>query len=48
MTQENVDIYELELSNGYKIRGTYEHPILTKNGYVMLGELKDTDEVVCI
>ena len=48
MTQENVDIYELELSNGYKIRGTYEHPILTKNGYVMLGELKDTDEVVCV
>lgn len=48
MTQQNVDIYELELSNGYKIRGTYEHPVLTKNGYVMLGELKNTDEVVCV
>ena len=48
MTQQNVDIYELELSNGYKIKGTYDHPVLTKNGYVMLGELKDTDEVVCV
>lgn len=47
ITQRNVDIYELELSNGYKIKGTYDHPVLTTKGYVMLGELKDTDQVIC-
>jgi hypothetical protein len=47
ITQRNVDIYELELSNGYKIKGTYDHPVLTTNGYVMLGELKKTDQVIC-
>ena len=46
-TRENIDIYELELDNGYKIKGTYDHPILTTKGYKLLGELTNEDEVIC-
>ena len=48
ITQRNVEIYELELENGYKIRGTYDHPVLTKKGYKLLGELNSNDEVLCV
>ena len=46
-TRENIDIYELELDNGYKIKGTYDHPILTTKGYKLLGELTNEYEVIC-
>lgn len=45
-TQTNVDIYELELENGYKIKGTYDHLILTTKGYKQLGTLTQSDEVL--
>ena len=47
-TMENVDIYELELDNGYKIRGTSDHPILTTRGYVLLSELTEKDEILYV
>lgn len=46
-TLENVDIYELELDNGKKIRGTFDHPILTTNGYKPLGTLTKEDTIIC-
>ena len=46
LTQKNVDIYELELENGYKIKGTYEHRILTTKGWKKLGELTKKDNII--
>jgi hypothetical protein len=46
LTQKNVDIYELELENGYKIKGTYDHRIMTTKGWKKLGELTKKDVVM--
>lgn len=46
-TLKNVDIYELELDNGRKIKGTFDHPILTTKGYKPLGTLTKDDEIIC-
>ena len=47
-TNENADIYELELENGATVRGTYNHPILTTDGWKALGELTEEDELVIV
>ncbi|USS93995.1 PBSX family phage terminase large subunit (plasmid) [Fructilactobacillus ixorae] len=45
-TRSNVPVYELELENGKKIKATYDHLILTENGYKALGELTPKDAVI--
>lgn len=48
MTQENAEVFELELDNGKKVKATAEHPFLTKRGWVMLKDLRNDDEIACI
>ncbi|WP_195543678.1 PBSX family phage terminase large subunit [Massiliimalia timonensis] len=47
-TQESVQVYEIELENGTKIKATAEHPFLTETGWKMLKELSENDRIVCI
>jgi PBSX family phage terminase large subunit len=46
ITQHRAKIYKLSMENGDIIRGTYSHPVLTKNGWKKLGEITDKDEIV--
>jgi hypothetical protein len=48
MTQEIADVYEVELADGRTVKATAEHPFLTRRGWVMLKDLKPTDEIACI
>ena len=48
LTQENADIYEIELEDGSSIKATAEHPILTNRGWVKVCDLTDSDEIVNI
>lgn len=47
LTRKKQDIYKLKLSNGYELKGTYDHPILTTKGYKKLGELTSKDKIIC-
>lgn len=47
MTQEEAEVFEVELSNGKKVKATADHPFLTRHGWVRLEETRD-DEVACI
>jgi hypothetical protein len=40
-------LIEIETAAGHKLSGTPNHPILTSRGWVALGLLKETDEVLC-
>lgn len=44
-TKKNAEVFELELENGLKIKCTDNHKFLTQRGYVMLKDLKDSDEI---
>jgi hypothetical protein len=44
-TKKDVQVYEMELENGLKIKATDEHQFLTQRGYVKLKDLKDDDEI---
>jgi hypothetical protein len=44
-TKRNAEIWEAVLSDGTVIRGTEEHPVLTRRGWVPLSKLLETDEV---
>ena len=48
MTQEDADVYEIELIDGKKVKATKEHPILTQRGWVMVKDLRTDDKVACI
>ena len=48
LTQKQAQIYKIELEDGSFIRATYEHPVLTQNGWKIVGELTDNDEIVKI
>jgi intein/homing endonuclease len=48
LTQKQAQIYKIELEDGSFIRATYEHPVLTQNGWKIVGELTDDDEIVKI
>ena len=47
LTKRKQDIYKLKLSNGYELKGTYDHLILTTKGYKKLGELTEKDKIIC-
>ncbi len=47
LTKKNVEVYEIELENGQKIKATKDHLFLTDNGYKKLAELKAGDSIVC-
>ena len=38
-------VYVLELENGYKLRGTEDHPVYTNKGYIPLAQLTTEHEV---
>jgi len=40
------ELYEIELENGQKIQATKEHKFLTSNGWKMLKNLTDEDEII--
>jgi len=44
-TKKNVEVFEVELENGLKIKATEDHLFLTQRGYVKLKDLKDDDEI---
>jgi hypothetical protein len=48
MTKRDAQIYEVTLADGRTVKATAEHPFLTKRGWVMLKDLKETDEIACI
>ncbi|MCL6560019.1 MAG: PBSX family phage terminase large subunit, partial [Firmicutes bacterium] len=47
-TREMAEVYEVSLEDGRKIKGTYDHPVLTTRGWVLLGELQEDDYVIDI
>ena len=46
ITLTNAPIWEVELENGEKIQGTYNHPFLTKRGWVQLCDLTEDDVII--
>lgn len=46
LTQENVEIWELELEDGTKLKATPDHQILTQRGYIELQRLMLSDIVL--
>ena len=42
------EVYEIETENGVKIQATKEHKFLTNNGWKMLSELTEGDDLVDI
>jgi len=48
MTAQNVDVYEIELTDGRKIQATDYHPVLTNNGWKMVKDLQSGDNVLDI
>ena len=48
LTQKQAQIYKIELEDGSFIRATYEHPVLTQNGWKIVGELTPKEEIVNI
>lgn len=47
-TNENAEIYQIELEDGRIIKATDYHPILTKNGWKLLKDLTENDLIVDI
>jgi PBSX family phage terminase large subunit len=45
LTRKNADIYEIELSNGYKLRGTGDHKIYTDRGKIAIDALRYDDNI---
>jgi len=43
LTRKNADIYEIELSNGYKLKGTGDHKIFTNRGKIAIDALRYDD-----
>lgn len=44
-TKENVNVFEVKLLNGLRIKCTEDHPFLTQRGWVRLKDLTDKDSV---
>lgn len=47
-TQEDAEIFEVELEDGRVFRATYNHPVLTKQCWKQVGELTPDDEILCL
>jgi len=45
LTQKNADIVKVETSSGYSVRLTPDHLVMTKNGMVEAGKLKNGDRI---
>ncbi|MDE1970981.1 MAG: PBSX family phage terminase large subunit [Patescibacteria group bacterium] len=45
-TQENVEVFELELEDGKKLTATADHEILTDRGYIALNQLTLSDIIM--
>lgn len=48
MTQQGAEIFEIELENGRLFKATKDHPVLTKSGWKSVGDLTESDEIVCV
>lgn len=48
MTQNNAEVFEIELKNGKTVKATADHPFLTKRGWVLLKDLRSDDQIACI
>lgn len=48
MTQEEAEVFEIELENGISIKATADHPVLTARGWVELKYLRSDDKIACI
>ena len=48
MTQENVEIYEIELEDGRTIKGTANHPVLTQRGWINIEFIENDDTILSI
>ena len=44
-TKKDAEIFELELTNGLKIKATEDHLFLTQRGYISLKDLTENDEI---
>lgn len=44
--QETTDVIEIELENGEIFNATYNHPFLTKRGWIKAEDLLETDEII--
>lgn len=45
LTRKKAEIYEIELSNGFKLRGTGDHKIYTNRGKIALDSLRYDDNI---
>lgn len=45
MMRESDKVYEITLDSGLKVKATYDHPFLTKNGMIKLSELAPNQEL---
>lgn len=47
-TQENAEIFEVELEYGRTFKATANHPALTRQGWKKICELSEQDEILCL
>ena len=47
MTQEQAEVFEIELTDGKTVKATADHPMLTKRGWVQVKDLRG-DRIACL
>lgn len=47
-TQENAQVFEVELEDGRCVKATASHPVYTQRGWVCIGDLKESDCVLVL